>query len=138
MSATIRLSLRAGGKVYVNGAVLRVDRKATIEILNDATFLLEQHVMQPEAATTPLRQLYFIAQAMLIDPDGAMGGRVTFDESHRLLCETFEHSRILAVLEEVGSLMDAGRTLDAMKKIRALFPFEDEILLGNPKLTKAA
>jgi flagellar protein FlaF len=40
--------------------VLRADRKVSIEILNDATFLLEAHVMKVEDASTPLRQLYFI------------------------------------------------------------------------------
>jgi len=40
------LSLRSGGKVYVNGAVLRVDRKVNIELLNDVAFLLESHVLQ--------------------------------------------------------------------------------------------
>lgn len=138
MTATMRLSLRAGGKVYINGAVLRVDRKTSLEILNDATFLLEQHVMQAEEATTPLRQLYFVAQTMLIDPEAGRGGRVVFDESHRLLLDNFEHPHIRAGLNTVGELMEAGRTLDAMKAIRALIPVEDEILSGNPRVTRAA
>ena len=49
------------------------DRKATIELLNDATFLLETHVMQASDATTPLRQIYFVIQVMLMDP--AVGAR---------------------------------------------------------------
>jgi flagellar protein FlbT len=56
----MHISLRAGEKIYINGAVLRADRKVSIEILNDATFLLEAHVMKVEDASTPLRQLYFI------------------------------------------------------------------------------
>ena len=42
----MNITLRAGERIYINGAVLRVDRKATLELLNDATFLLETHVMQ--------------------------------------------------------------------------------------------
>ena len=129
--STIRLSLRAGEKIYVNGAVLRVDRKTSLEILNDTTFLLEQHVLQPEQATTPLRQLYFIAQTMLMDPANADGCRLVFDESHRLLCQTFRHPDVLAGLEAVGRLMQAGRTLEAMKTIRALLPLEDRIMVGK-------
>ena len=45
------LKLRAGEKLYINGAVIKVERKATIELLNDATFLLEAHVIQPDEAT---------------------------------------------------------------------------------------
>jgi flagellar biosynthesis repressor protein FlbT len=135
---TMRLSLRAGEKIYINGAVLRADRKTSIEILNDATFLLEQHVLQAEEATTPLRQLYFIAQTILMDPAEARGCRLVFDESYRLMLGTFRHPDVLAGMETVRRLMDAGRTLDAMKTIRALLPIEDRILAGKDSVTRAA
>ena len=67
----MNITLRAGERIYINGAVLRVDRKATLELMNDATFLLETHVMQAEDATTPLRQIYFVVQVMLMDPASA-------------------------------------------------------------------
>jgi flagellar biosynthesis repressor protein FlbT len=136
--STIRLSLRAGEKIYVNGAVLRMDRKTSIEILNDATFLLEQHVLQPEQATTPLRQLYFVAQTILMDPASADGCRMVFDESFRLLRQTFRHPDVLSGLDTVGQLMNAGRTLEAMKTIRALLPIEDRIMAGKRSAPVAA
>jgi flagellar protein FlbT len=136
--SAIRLSLRAGERIFVNGAVLRVHRKASIEILNDATFLLEQHVLQADEATTPLRQLYFVAQTILVDPANAEGCRIVFDESHRLLCETFRHPEVLDGLDKVGRLMGAGRTLEAMKTIRTLLPIEDRILAGKNSVTEAA
>ena len=68
MSRSISLNLRARERIFVNGAVLKVDRKVSLELLNDATFLLEAHVLQAEQATTPVRRLYFIAQAMLTKP----------------------------------------------------------------------
>ncbi len=67
----MNITLRAGERIYINGAVLRVDRKATLELMNDATFLLETHVMKAEDATTPLRQIYFVVQVMLMDPTSA-------------------------------------------------------------------
>jgi flagellar protein FlbT len=48
--------------------VIRIDRKATVELLNDVTFLLETHVMQAKDATTLTRQIYFAVQIMLMDP----------------------------------------------------------------------
>ena len=69
---TLRLSLRAGERIFVNGAVMRVDRKTSLELLNDVTFLLESHVMQAADAKTPIRQLYFLVQMMLIDPADAI------------------------------------------------------------------
>ena len=41
----MNITLHAGEKLYINGAVIRVDRKAKIELLNDVTFLLENHVL---------------------------------------------------------------------------------------------
>ena len=67
----MQISLRAGSKLYLNGAVIKVDRKVNIELMNDVVFLLESHVLQPDEATTPLRQLYFVVQTILMDPAGA-------------------------------------------------------------------
>ncbi|MGL2349569.1 flagellar biosynthesis repressor FlbT [Helicobacter pylori] len=35
------LTLKPNEKIFINGAILRVDRKVTFELLNDVTFLLE-------------------------------------------------------------------------------------------------
>lgn len=60
MSQGFKITLKGGERIYINGAVLKMDRKVGVELLNEATFLLEQHILQPEGATTPLRQLYFM------------------------------------------------------------------------------
>ena len=64
----MHITLRANEKLYLNGAVLKPDRKVSIELMNDAVFLLEAHVIQERDATTPLRQLYYIVQLMLMSP----------------------------------------------------------------------
>lgn len=64
----MRLHLKAGEKVFINGAVLSFEQKTSVKLLNDASFLLEAYVMQPEDTTTPLKQLYFYIQSALIDP----------------------------------------------------------------------
>ncbi|TIP15060.1 MAG: flagellar biosynthesis repressor FlbT, partial [Mesorhizobium sp.] len=46
MSNTLKISLKPNEKIYINGAVVRVDRKVTIELMNDVQFLLESHVIQ--------------------------------------------------------------------------------------------
>src|SRR5690625_762350 len=135
---SMRLSLRAGEKIYVNGAVLRFERKTSLEVMNDAIFLLGQHVLQAEDAATPLRQLYFIAQTILMDPGNEAGCRLLFDESFALLSETVADAEIRAGLQDVARLMDGGRTLEAMKAIRALWPVEERILAGTPDRIDAA
>ena len=44
----MNITLRAGERFFINGAVIRIDRKASIELLNEVTFLLENHVMQAD------------------------------------------------------------------------------------------
>ncbi len=128
----MQISLRAGERIYVNGAVLRFDRKVTMELLNDVTFLLETHVLHAEQATTPLRQLYFIMQTMLVEPAKAAEARQMFEQLHELLCTSFENAHVLAELDRVIDLVSTDKVFEALKTIRALFPIEDGILAGAP------
>jgi len=130
MKKGFHVSLRPGERIYVNGAVLRVDRKVSVEFLNDVTFLLENHMMQPHETTTTLRQLYFIVQTMLVEPANAVSARQMFDKSHALLLASFENEQILAGLEVVRELVGENRPFEALKALRALFPVEDSILAG--------
>jgi flagellar protein FlbT len=124
----MKVSLRPGERIFINGAVLRADRKVSIQFLNDVTFLLENHVLQPEAATTPLRQLYFIVQTMAIDPATLAMSTELFEKSHRLLLAAFENRDILDGLIAVEPLVAGERFYEALKALRALFPLEDAIL----------
>ena len=105
MKSTLRISLKSGERIFINGAVLRVDRKVAIEFLNDVTFLLENHVLQPEGATTPLKQLYFIVQMMLINPEGASQSMVMFKKSITMLLASFSNDEILAELKRIDSVV---------------------------------
>lgn len=128
MKSTLRISLKSGEKIFINGAVLRVDRKVSLEFLNDVTFLLENHVLQPEQATTPLRQLYFIAQMILINPEGKEQSTAMFRKSVSMLLTCFENDEILAELKRVDGLVATGRAFDALKAIRGLYAIEEKIL----------
>ncbi len=129
--AAIRLSLRAGERIFINGAVLRTDRKVSLELLNDATFLLENHVLQPEDTTTPLRQLYFAAQMMLIDPALCEQARATFKQMLKDMFAAFGDTKILNALKTVDELVHNGRVFEALKTIRAQYPREAEIMGGE-------
>jgi flagellar protein FlbT len=120
----MNITLRAGERIYINGAVLRVDRKATLELMNDATFLLETHVMKAGDATTPLRQIYFVVQVMLMDPASA---RNTAQLATSLIAkarEAFEAVQIRRGLESVLDLIARARYFDAMKALRLMYPLE--------------
>jgi flagellar biosynthesis repressor protein FlbT len=122
----MNITLRAGEKLYINGAVIRVDRKTTIELLNDVTFLLENHVMQLEQATTPLRQIYFAIQVALMDP-GAVETATAL--SRRLIesaLQAFQTPAIIAGLKTISAHLDRSRNFEALKSLRALFPLEKQ------------
>lgn len=128
MKSTLRISLKSGERIFVNGAVLRVDRKVAVEFLNDVTFLLENHVLQPEDATTPLKQLYFIAQMILINPEGAEQSTIMFRKSIVMLLTCFKNEEVLSELKRVDGMVTQGRAFDALKAIRGLYAIEDRIL----------
>ncbi|WP_163267320.1 flagellar biosynthesis repressor FlbT [Chelativorans alearense] len=130
MTNTLKISLKAGEKIYVNGAVIKVDRKVSLEFLNDVQFLLQNHVLQPEDAKTPLRQLYFIVQIMLMNPDGGDNAHELFRRTLANLLATFRNEPVLAGLKHVDTLVCEGQVYEALKAIRALYPLEEEILEG--------
>lgn len=125
---SLKISLRAGERLFLNGAVLRVDRKTQIELLNDVTFLLESHVMQAADTHTPLRQLYFVLQMMLIDPARAAETARVFDSTLALLLAAFENLDIREGLLEVGDLVAGEEFYEALKRLRSLFALEDAVL----------
>lgn len=131
MKKGIQISLKPGERIFINGAVLRVDRKVTVELLNDVTFLLESHVLQAADATTPLRQLYFIAQTMLMDPANADSTRTLFEGTHRLMMSVVENEDILDGLKSAGGSIAAGKIFDALKTIRGLYGIEQDVLAGH-------
>jgi flagellar protein FlbT len=136
MSGALRITLRAGERIFVNGAVLKVDRKVGIELMNDVTFLLEQHFIHPDETTTPLRQLYFMVQTMLIDPPLYLKASAMAKESVESLASTFSDPDILAGLNEIAAMIQTDRPVDALKKIRFLLPLEAAILKSSSDTTE--
>lgn len=121
----MHISLRAGERFYINGAVLRVDRKVSFELLNDATFLLDAHVMRVEEVTTPLRQLYFIVQIMLMNPADTPAARDMFEQALRATRAQIENSTILEGLDSAERFISDNRKFDALKTIRKLLSLEE-------------
>ncbi|WP_398476355.1 flagellar biosynthesis repressor FlbT [Tardiphaga sp.] len=132
------ISLRSGEKIYVNGAVLRVDRKVTLELINDVTFLLESQVMQVEDATTPMRQLYFVVQLMLMSPGDLEQAKSVFGHQRCALYAAADNAELLSGLDSVETLVEAKRYYEALRKIRSLFEIEQSILTSAEMLLPVA
>jgi len=137
MTNTLKISLKPNEKIYINGAVIRVDRKVTIELMNDVQFLLESHVIQAEQASTPLRQLYFIVQIMLMNPSSASEAREMFRRSLPMLIASFDNQEICNALKQVDRMVGEDHIYEALKAIRALYPLERQALNGNDDIADA-
>jgi flagellar protein FlbT len=127
----MKVSLRAGEKLYVNGAVLRADRKVSLEFMNDVSFLLESHVIQADETTTPLRQLYFAAQIMLVNPSVRDEANRTFKRMLSALLATFSNPQMLKELKLIDEMVCNERIFEALKTIRSLYVLEAQIISGE-------
>jgi flagellar protein FlbT len=127
----MKISLRAGELIYINGAVLRMDRKVSVELVNDVMFLLEGQVMQAADANTALRQLYFIVQLMLMNPTDVRDAAALYGQHHAALRAVCENRQMLEGLTTIDELVEGTRYYEALKRIRALFPVEQAILAGT-------
>ena len=134
----MHINLRTGEKLYLNGAVLRADRKVSLELMNDAAFLLEAHVIGPEKATTPLRQLYFIVQMMLMCPQDAGQARRMFTSSLEAMTAAYEDPRVREVLGMCAKQVAKDRFFDALKGLRGAFALDDALLGRCPGVSTPA
>ena len=126
----MHITLRAGEKLYLNGAVLRADRKVSLELMNDATFLLESHVMHADKATTPIRQLYFIVQMMLMSPNDIADAQKLFSASMPRMLAAYDDRAIKTTLVQVDEFVAGQRYFDALKLLRGRFAHDDALLVA--------
>lgn len=128
MKGTFKLFLKPNEKIFINGAVIKVDRKVGFELLNDVDFLLEHHVMQVEDANTPLKQLYFIIQIMLMSPSEKPAALTLYRDSVKAMLAAFENEAIITELQSVDACIGEDKPFEALKALRGLFDAETEIL----------
>ncbi len=125
MTKRFRLALKAGDRVYLNGALVRADRAVTLELLNEAVFLLDAYIMAPEAATTPLRQIYIEVQALLTDPEANDARRRACTEAIAMLKAAAASAPLRLGLTAVANHVAADRLIEALKTLRDLAALED-------------
>ena len=134
----MQIHLKKGEKIYVNGAVLRVDRRTSLEFLNDVDFLLENHVIQADDANTPFRQLYFVVQTMLMDPPNAGMTLELFKHLTHRAQTTLTSPALVTALESADHKVAEGRYFDALRALRSAFQAEDDLMRSNGIFEKRA
>jgi flagellar biosynthesis repressor protein FlbT len=133
------IHLKRNERLFVNGAVLRLEKRGTIELMNDAQFLLENHIMQPETAVTPLRQLYFVVQTMIMDPLNARLTLLLFETQASQTESCASTDSYLRLIADVRGLVRQQSYYEALKLMRKSFSLEDELLqTGHMQHSKKA
>ncbi len=127
----MKIHLKRGEKIYINGAVIQVEQRCSIQLLNDVTFLLENHVMQSDMAKTPFEQLYFVLQTMLIDPENEALTRQMYWHLSDNIRQVVDNQKLKDGLERADDLVKAQKYYDALKVLRELFAVEKLILQNN-------
>jgi flagellar biosynthesis repressor protein FlbT len=131
-----RLCLSCGHGI--NGAVIRIDRNASIKLLNEVTILLENHVMQAEEATTLVRQIYFAVQIMLMDPTAAPSAAPLANSLIESALGAYHAPELTAALKSVAASLLRSRNFEALKALRGLFALEDKELQRLAETPSAA
>ncbi len=134
----MNITLRAGERFFINGAVIRIDRKASIELLNDVTFLLENHVMQAKDATTLTRQIYFAVQVMLMEPGASASATPLASALIETALGAYRTPELISGLRGVAQALARGRNFEALKALRVLFALEDQELKPPAATSSAA
>ncbi len=124
MKTTLKVSLKANERIYVNGAVIRVDRKTSMEFLNDVSFLLENHVLQSADADTPIRQLYYLIQLLMIDPNARTAVFSLYRSHITILIDAQDYRDLAPELKNIDRLVHEDCLFEALRTIRKTFGSE--------------
>ncbi len=117
----LKLSLRPGEAVVVNGAVLRNgDRRGTLLLENQSRILREKDILLPESARSASERAYFaIMQMYLIgDVDGPL-----YDQAASALSSVFsdlEDDDTKDLVLDISKACAAGETYKAISLCRTL------------------
>ena len=124
----LRLSLRDGERVIVNGAVLRARGRTEFMVENGAAVLRGRDVMTPEQAITPARALYLSLMLAYVDGHGQAGHRDDVVTRVRDLSAALEGADARAALMGIVEAAARDAWYPALVQCRALIAYEDGAL----------
>lgn len=125
----LKLTLKPGEKVAINGAVIvNGDRRTEFVIENKASILREGDIMRAEEATTPARRVYLPVMMMALDPTVRAEMFAEFDRRITEFAGVVTDPRALGICLKVSAAVANGAYYKALGHCRALIEFESERL----------
>jgi flagellar protein FlbT len=134
---TLVLELRQGDLLIVNGAPIRFRNRARIELAGRARFLFGKQILAAEAATTPVRRIYFALQTAYVGQEHERAGGMALA---RGLVEDFLASgaaeAVRSAVQRALALAEADNSYEALKLVRRVMQQEDAV--PQPALAEGA
>lgn len=125
----LRLTLKPGEKIAVNGAVIvNGARRAEFIVENRASVLRERDIMRAEEATTPARRVYLPVMMMALDPDARKQAFGEFEQRITEFSGAASNPDALALCLKISAAVANGAYYKALGHCRALIEFETERL----------
>jgi len=126
---TLRISLKDGEKMIVNGAVLRAVGRTDLVVENHAALMRGREVMSPDEATTPARRLYFTCMIAYIGgEDGLAAQHDRIVDLLGDLMAAFEAEEAKAICARIAHRLATRDCYRALTECRALIAYEAEAL----------
>jgi flagellar protein FlbT len=125
----LKLTLKPGEKVIINGAVLaNASGKTTLSIENSAVILREKDILTEEHANTPAKRIYYCLQLAYLDDENE---RSYLEKANLLVREFIEAvptAEVKDILGQVGTEVSGRNYFKAMKQMKKLIAFEEKRL----------
>jgi len=129
----LKLSLKPGEKFVLNGAVMtNGDKRTSLVLQNRACILREKDIMQPDAADTPAKRIYFPIMMMYLEPGENEEHYNDFALRMTEFMGAIRDKQALAACIEISRDVMSGAYYRALMLCKKLFDFERERLSYEP------
>ncbi len=125
----LKISLKPGEKVVINGAVIsNGDRRASFVLQNKASVLRERDIMQAEEANTPARRIYFPVMMMYLDEGGQDDYYTEFSTRMNEFMDAVQRPEVITECIRINKDVANKDYYVALKACRKLFEYEEQLL----------
>ncbi|QJU57426.1 flagellar biosynthesis repressor FlbT [Sphingomonas sp. AP4-R1] len=132
----LKISLRNGERIIINGSVVQSVGRSMICVENDSAILRGRDVMRPEEANTPAKRLYFACMLAYIDPADVDRHRHSVAELAGELAAVLALPRARALCLKIVDHCSGGDFYKALVECRVLILYEAEAM-ARPASTAA-
>lgn len=129
---SLRISLRDGEKMIVNGAIFRASGRTDLLIENPAAVLRGRDIMAPNEAVTPAQKLYFACMMAYIHPDGLAAHQQDILTALRTLMATLAGDEAQTLCIQFATHVASSDFYKALAPCRRLIALERDLAGPQP------